>query len=129
PGRSTRGVGMPSTLWTHCIIEQLKTYNIRFLSYVPDSVIEQILKLARQDPFFDLLPLAREEEGVGVVTGQYVCGQRGALLLPTSGVGNAINALASLAIPYQIPMSLFIGCCCVFVEYIPMLVTMGLEIR
>src|SRR6266852_3751474 len=95
---------MPSTLWTHCIIEQLKTYNIRFLSYVPDSIIEQILKLARHDPFFDILPLAREEEGVGVVTGQYMGGQRGAMLLPTSGVGNAINALASLAIPYQVPM-------------------------
>ncbi|HSX80270.1 MAG TPA: hypothetical protein VLQ80_17080, partial [Candidatus Saccharimonadia bacterium] len=80
---------MPSTLWTHCIIEQFKNYHIRFLSYVPDSIIEQILKLARHDPFFDILPLAREEEGVGVVTGQYVGGERGALLLPTSGVGNA----------------------------------------
>ena len=70
---------MPSTLWTHCIIEHLKNYHIRFLSYVPDSIIEQILRLARHDPFFDLLPLAREEEGVGVVTGQYVGGERGAL--------------------------------------------------
>ena len=42
---------MPSTLWTHCIIEQLKAYNIRFLSYVPDTIIEQVLKLARQDAF------------------------------------------------------------------------------
>jgi sulfopyruvate decarboxylase alpha subunit len=120
---------MPSTVWTHCIIEQLKNYHIRFLSYVPDSIIEQILTLARHDPFFDILPLAREEEGVGVVTGQYVGGERGALLLPTSGVGNAINALASLAIPYQIPLPLFIGCRGELGEFNPSQVPMGQALR
>ena len=95
--------------WPQCMIEQLKAYDIGFLSYVPDAIGEQILRLARHDPFFDILPLAREEEGIGVVAGQYVGGKRGAVLMPTSGVGNAINALASLAIPYQIPMPLFIG--------------------
>ena len=54
---------MPSTLWTHCIIEQLKTYNIRFLSYVPDSVIEQILKLARQE-FGRFAPVVFGEWGI-----------------------------------------------------------------
>jgi sulfopyruvate decarboxylase alpha subunit len=95
--------------WSQQIIAQLKAHNIRFISYVPDAIGEQLLKLARQDSFFDILPLAREEEGVGVVAGQYVGGARGTLFMPTSGVGNAINALASLAIPYQIPLPLFIG--------------------
>ena len=95
--------------WAQCILEQLKAYNIRFLSYVPDAIGEQILQLARQDPFFDILPLAREEEGIGVVAGQHVGGQRGAMLMPTAGMGNSINALASLAIPYQIPLPIFIG--------------------
>jgi sulfopyruvate decarboxylase alpha subunit len=95
--------------WSQQIIAQLKAHSIRFISYVPDAIGEQLLKLARQDSFFDILPLAREEEGVGVVAGQYVGGARGTLFMPTSGVGNAINALASLAIPYQIPLPLFIG--------------------
>ncbi len=95
--------------WSQQITQLLKDYQIRFLSYVPDAIGEQILKHARQDNFFDLLPLAREEEGVGVVAGQYVGGARGAVLMPTSGVGNAGNALASLAIPYEIPLPMFIG--------------------
>ena len=95
--------------WAQQIIELLKAYDIRFINYVPDAIGEQLLRLARQDDFFDILPLAREEEGVGVVAGQYVGGSRGAVLMPTSGVGNAINALASLAIPYEIPLPLFIG--------------------
>lgn len=120
---------MANMLWTHCIIEHLKNYNVRFLSYVPDSIIEQVLRLARQDPFFDILPLAREEEGIGVVTGQHVGGQRGAVMLPTSGVGNAINALASLALPYQIPMPMFIGCRGELGEFNPSQVAMGQALR
>ncbi len=95
--------------WPQHIIEQLKAYRIRFLSYIPDAIGEQVLKLARHDDFFDILPLAREEEGIGVVAGLYVGGERGAVLMPTSGVGNTINGLASLAIPYQVPFPMFIG--------------------
>lgn len=115
--------------WAHSIIEQLKVYNIRFLSYVPDAIGERILQLARQDTFFDLLPLAREEEGIGVITGQHVGGQRGALLMPTSGLGNSINALASLAIPYQIPLPILIGCRGELGEFNAAQVPMGQALR
>ena len=50
--------------WSQQIVALLKTYNVQFLSYVPDAIGEQILKLARQDEYFDILPLAREEEGM-----------------------------------------------------------------
>ena len=99
---------MPSTLWTHCIIEQLKNYHIRFLSYVPDSIIEQILKLARHDPFFDILPLAREEEGVGVCTGANLAGRRCALMMQNAGLLNSCNALTTTARQIQIPMLLLV---------------------
>ena len=100
---------LPSMSWASCILDQLKRYNIRCLSHVPDTIIEHILALARKDKFFDIVPLAREEEGVGIITGQHLGGARGALFLPTSGVGNAVNALASLAVPYHIPLPMFIG--------------------
>jgi sulfopyruvate decarboxylase alpha subunit len=116
-------------IWSQQIVALLKTYNIQFLSYVPDAIGEQILKLARHDDYFDILPLAREEEGIGVVTGQYIGGARGAVLMPTSGVGNAINALASLAIPYQIPLPLFIGLRGDLGEFNPSQVPMGQALR
>ena len=95
--------------WADCIVDQLKAFQIHFISHVPDAMGEQILSRARQDNFFDILPLAREEEGIGVATGQFVGGQRGTILMPPSGLGNALNAIASLAIPYQIPIPMFIG--------------------
>ncbi len=115
--------------WAQGIIDVLKTYDVRFLSYVPDAIGEQILRLAREDDFFDILPLAREEEGVGVVAGQHVGGARGAVLMPTSGVGNTVNALASLAVPYHIPIPLFIGLRGELGEFNPAQVPMGQALR
>src|ERR1039457_142671 len=89
--------------WAEIIVSVLKRNNVRFLNYVPDTKIEKILEAARQLGGFEALPLTREEEGIGVVCGQAIGGGRGVMLCPTAGLGNSINALASLAIPYRIP--------------------------
>ena len=95
--------------WPEKILALLKQYQIEFINYVPDAIGEKLLRLAREDQSLDLLALTREEEGVGVAAGQALCGKRGALLMPTSGFGNAINALASLPIPYRLPIPMIIG--------------------
>ncbi len=95
--------------WPETIVGVLKEQRIRFINYVPDAKSERILQVARKDDFFEILPLAREEEGIGVVCGQSVGGERGVLLMATSGLGNSVNALASLAIPYKIPCPMIIG--------------------
>ncbi len=41
--------------------------------------------------------------------GAYLGGKNGALLMQNSGLGNAANILASLTVPYQIPMLLIIS--------------------
>ncbi|MCZ6843108.1 MAG: phosphonopyruvate decarboxylase [SAR324 cluster bacterium] len=95
--------------WPEQIVAVLKQYRVRFINYVPDAKGEQILKVARKDEYFQILPLAREEEGIGVVCGQAIGGERGVVLMPTAGLGNSINALASLAIPYKFSLPMIIG--------------------
>lgn len=95
--------------WAQTVVNCLKAAEVRFINYLPDAMGEQILRIARQDPAFELLPLAREEEGVGVVCGQALGGVRGVLVMPVSGLGNALNALASLAIPYKFPLPMVIA--------------------
>jgi sulfopyruvate decarboxylase subunit alpha len=111
--------------WAQTIVGCLKAVNIRFVNYLPDAMGEQILRLARNDPHFDLLPLAREEEGVGVTCGQALGGGRGVLVMPVSGLGNCINALASLAIPYKFPLPMVIAHRGDLGEFNPTQVTMG----
>ena len=111
--------------WAETIVGVLKRNKVRFLNYVPDTKIEQILDAARQLGGFEALPLAREEEGIAVVCGQAIGGGRGVMLCPTAGLGNSINALASLAIAYRIPCPIIIGVRGDLGEFNPAQVMMG----
>ena len=95
--------------WPRKIVTLLKSNDICSISFIPDSVISQILKEAEKDPFFQFTTLAREEEGIGIVTGEYLGGRYGVLMMQSAGLGNCVNALASLAIPYQIPFLMLIS--------------------
>jgi len=103
------GEGEHHLEWPRKIVSLLKAHDIRSISFVPDSVIGRILEAARQDPDLRLTTLAREEEGIGVITGEYLGGCRGVLMMQSAGIGNCVNALASLAIPYQVPLPMLIS--------------------
>jgi sulfopyruvate decarboxylase alpha subunit len=91
------------------MVSLLKANDICCISFIPDSVIDQILKEAEKDSFFHFTTLAREEEGIGIITGEYLGGRCGVLMMQSAGLGNCVNALASLAIPYQIPFLMLIS--------------------
>jgi len=95
--------------WPDKIVSVLKANDICSISFVRDGVIGKILKIAEKDPFFYFTALAREEEGVGIITGEYFGGRYGVLMMQNAGLGNCVNALASLAIPYQIPFLMLIN--------------------
>jgi len=111
--------------WADTVVAVLKKYNVRYLNYLPDSKIEKLLEAARNLGGFEALPLTREEEGIGVVCGLSLGGARGVLLCPTAGLGNSINALASLAIAYRIPCPIIIGVRGDLGEFNPGQVAMG----
>jgi sulfopyruvate decarboxylase subunit alpha len=48
--------------------------------------------------------LSREEEGVGISVGLKASGAKPIMLIQNSGLGNCVNALASLVIAYEIPL-------------------------
>lgn len=100
---------MDSRTWRDDIIDALKTNNISLIVHVADRVLAPIITKLEADPFFKVVTLSREEEGIGILTGAYMGGQRGALLLQSSGFGNILNALGSLALPYQIPFVILLS--------------------
>ena len=51
----------------------------------------------------------REEEAFGIAAGLYLGGARPTVMLQSSGLGNSLNALMSLLIPYQIPVLIVIS--------------------
>src|ERR1700726_3710449 len=95
--------------WHEVVLQTLKRNDIRLVPYVPDRVLTTLIKNIHADPFFTTFPTAREEEAVGIVSGAWMGGMRGAVLMQTSGFATLANVLASLAIPYQIPLIMFVS--------------------
>jgi sulfopyruvate decarboxylase alpha subunit len=99
----------PEKSWHGIVLQTLKRNEIRLVPYVPDRVLTPLIKNLHADPFFTTFPTAREEEAVGIVSGAWMGGARGAVLMQTSGFATLANVLASLAIPYQIPLIMFVS--------------------
>ena len=98
-----------TSAWYDVVLQALKRNDIRLVPYVPDRVLTTLIKNIHADPFFTTFPTAREEEAVGIVSGAWMAGMRGAVLMQTSGFATLANVLASLAIPYQIPLIMFVS--------------------
>ena len=95
--------------WHEIVRATLKANDVRLVTYVPDRVLTPLIRAIHGDPFFTAFTTTREEEAVGILTGAWMGGMRGALLMQTSGFATVPNALASLAVPCQIPLIMFVS--------------------
>jgi sulfopyruvate decarboxylase TPP-binding subunit len=95
--------------WYDKFLTILKDNDVRLISYVPDNVLAPLLKGVNSDNYFLSVCATREDEAIGTVTGSYMAGLRGAVMMQTSGFALLPNALASLVLPYQIPTIMVIS--------------------
>ena len=95
--------------WYDIILATLKANDVKLVVYVPDRVFTPLIKGLHADPFFTTFAATREEEALGIITGAWMGGMRGAVLMQTSGFGTIPNALASLVVPSQIPALIFVS--------------------
>lgn len=95
--------------WHDTVLATLKANEVKLVTYVPDRVFTPLIKALHGDAFFVTFACTREEEALGIVTGAWMGGMRGAVLMQTSGFGTIPNALASLVVPCQIPTLIFVS--------------------
>jgi len=80
--------------WPEHIFEILQRFDVRQVPYVPDAGHSQLIERVLASKSMRGIPLTTEEEGVALLVGAWAGGQRGALLMQSSGVGNCINMLS-----------------------------------
>ena len=99
-----------SSPWAAGVCAGLHAAGSRHVVYVPDNPLSHVLRrLEARYPDVRTTIATREEEAFGIAAGQYLGGLRPTVLLQSSGLGNSINALASLLIPFQIPALILIS--------------------
>ena len=80
--------------WPEDIFAILQRFDVRQVAYVPDAGHSQLIERVLGTPSMRAVPLTTEEEGVALLVGAWAGGQRGVLLMQSSGVGNCVNMLS-----------------------------------
>jgi sulfopyruvate decarboxylase alpha subunit len=88
----------PALSWPDDIYDVLDRFEVRQVAYVPDAGHSQLIERVLASPTMRGIPLTTEEEGVALLAGAWAGGQRGVLLMQSSGVGNCINMLSLVPI-------------------------------
>jgi sulfopyruvate decarboxylase alpha subunit len=110
--------------WRDEIFAALRAAEIRQVGYVPDAGHARLIELCRTEPTIRAVPLTTEEEGVALAAGAWLGGQRAALLMQSSGVGNCINML-SLTKTCRFPLVMLVAMRGEWAEFNPWQVPMG----
>jgi len=93
--------------WPDQLFETIKRGGVRQVGYVPDAGHARLIDRCRADPDIHDVVLTTEEEGIALAAGAWLGGQRAALLMQSSGLGNCINML-SLARTCRFPLLMLI---------------------
>ena len=110
--------------WPDQLFDTLKRGNIRQVGYVPDAGHSRLIARCKADPGIRDIALTTEEEGIALAAGAWLGGERAALLMQSSGVGNCINML-SLMRSCSFPLVTFITMRGEWEEFNPWQVPMG----
>jgi sulfopyruvate decarboxylase alpha subunit len=110
--------------WADALYDTLLDAGVKQVAYVPDAGHKRLIELAAADPALKTTVLTTEEEGVALLVGAHLGGDRGVLLLQSSGVGNCINML-SLAAECRVPLLMLVTMRGEWGEFNPWQVTMG----
>src|ERR1700730_2417918 len=87
-------IAKKQTPWQDEVFGILRRNKITQVAYVPDIGHEVLINRALADPDVHSVALTTEEEGVALIAGADLGGERGVLLMQSSGVGNCINMLS-----------------------------------
>jgi sulfopyruvate decarboxylase alpha subunit len=110
--------------WREQIFAVLKRARIRQVGYVPDAGHARLIELCQGDDAMRAVVLTSEEEGVALAAGAWLGGERAALLMQSSGVGNCVNML-SLAKNCRFPLPMLVTMRGEWAEFNPWQVPMG----
>lgn len=86
-------------------VRALRARSYRYFTGVPCSYLGGVITALGPD----YAPAADEGSALAMAAGAALAGQPAAVLLQNSGLGNLVNPLTSLAVPYRIPVLLLVS--------------------
>ncbi len=116
--------GSESETWPQDIYRILVNNRVRQVAYVPDMGHARLIEMCHKSSDIKAVVLTTEEEGVALLAGAWLGGERGVLLMQSSGVGNCINML-SLTRICRMPLLMLVAMRGQWGEFNPWQIPMG----
>jgi len=110
--------------WPLATYQALSRLGFGVVGFVPDAGHKRLIELCQGDPRMRAVVLSTEEEGIGLAAGAWLGGQKTALLMQSSGVGNIVNALGMVR-ECRFPLLLLVTMRGEYGEFNPWQVPMG----
>ena len=113
-----------SVHWSKPVHKLFQEHDIEQVAIVPDAGHADLIRLCESDKKMSVIRLTSEEQGVSLLGGAWLGGNKGVLLMQSSGVGNCINML-SLSTSCQFPLLILVTMRGDHAEFNPSQVPMG----
>jgi sulfopyruvate decarboxylase alpha subunit len=110
--------------WPQDIFQVLTENRVQQVAYIPDIGHASLINMCHKSNKMKTVVLSTEEEGVALLAGAWLGGDRGVLLMQSSGVGNCINML-SLTRICRMPLLILVTMRGEWAEFNPWQVPMG----
>ena len=95
-------------MWAAELAEELVDCGVDAAALVPDRRLDPIIAALRTRGTL-VRALAAEEDCVAYAAGRRLAGGRPVVMMQSSGLGNSLNALASLVVPYGLGVPLVVS--------------------
>jgi len=89
-------------------LEICKKEGYTFFSGTPCSYLKPVINAVIDDPDLDYYDATNEGDAVAMVCGAHMVQRKGVVMFQNSGLGNAVNALTSLAHPFRFPFLMIV---------------------
>ena len=94
------------------VIAGIETVDPRWILHLPSSTLKTIVGhfLARDGQGdFRCVPIPREEEGIGILSGLALTGTPAVMIIQDNGIGNLLTALNTFPAPYHLPLLIVVA--------------------
>jgi sulfopyruvate decarboxylase alpha subunit len=110
--------------WHRDTMAVFRASGVRQVAHVPDAGLSGLIRACDAEPTIETTSLTTEEEGVALLAGAWLGGDRGCLLMQSSGVGNIVNML-SIRETCRFPLVMIVTMRGEWAEFNPWQIPMG----
>ena len=94
------------------VIAAVERIDPRWVLHLPSSTLKTIVGhfLAKDGQAgFRCVPIPREEEGIGILSGLVLAGTPAVMIIQDNGIGNLLTALNTFPAPYYLPLLVIVA--------------------